>query len=87
MSKFKLPKNLRTMKIEDFKFTKEEQAIVDKLIPTAPEKINGIPFTGLEVALIDLCYGAQFMGQMQTLEVAYKLVTRLNPMAKVIFSN
>ena len=66
--------------------TTQEQALVNKLIPTAPEKINGIPFSGLEVALIDLCYGANFMGQTQTFNTAYNLLVKLNPMAKVIFA-
>ena len=68
------------------KMTKEEKALVNKLIPTTPEKINGIPFNGLEVALIDLCYGATFMGQTKTFNTAYKLLVKLNPMAQVIFA-
>ena len=68
------------------KMTEDENSLVNKLIPTPPETINGIPFNGLEVALIDVCYGARMMGQTKTLKTAYELLIKLNPMAQAVFS-
>ena len=65
-------------------FTTQEQAMVDSIYEnTGAETIKGIPFSGLEVGLIDMCY---FNLGTEQFETAYSALVKINPMAQVIFA-